>query len=117
MNIHEYQAKAVLKEFGVAVPRGIPAFTVDEAIKAANELGLSDMTGNASEWCFDKFDKNYYKSSPSANPVNSESGEGRVIRGGAWGADAKICTNNYRRGFEQNATGGSIGFRICKVGN
>ena len=39
MNIHEYQAKAVLKEFGVPVPRGIPAFTVDEAVKGANELG------------------------------------------------------------------------------
>src|SRR5579872_442224 len=39
MNIHEYQAKAVLREFGVPVPRGIPAFTVDEAIKAADELG------------------------------------------------------------------------------
>jgi len=39
MNIHEYQAKAVLREFGVPVPRGIPAFTVDEATKAANELG------------------------------------------------------------------------------
>jgi succinyl-CoA synthetase beta subunit len=39
MNIHEYQAKAVLKEFGVPVPRGIPAFTVDEAVKAANDLG------------------------------------------------------------------------------
>jgi succinyl-CoA synthetase beta subunit len=39
MNIHEYQAKAVLKEFGVPVPRGVPAFTVDEAVKAANELG------------------------------------------------------------------------------
>src|SRR5580698_9657059 len=39
MNIHEYQAKAVLREFGVPVPRGIPAFTVAEAEKAANELG------------------------------------------------------------------------------
>src|ERR1700730_6142655 len=39
MNIHEYQAKAVLREFGVPVPRGIPAFSVDEAVKAANELG------------------------------------------------------------------------------
>jgi succinyl-CoA synthetase beta subunit len=39
MNIHEYQAKAVLREFGVSVPRGIPAFSVDEAVKAANELG------------------------------------------------------------------------------
>jgi succinyl-CoA synthetase beta subunit len=39
MNIHEYQAKAVLREFGVPVPRGIPAFSPDEAVKAANELG------------------------------------------------------------------------------
>ena len=39
MNIHEYQAKAVLKEFGVPVPRGVPAFTVDEALKGAKELG------------------------------------------------------------------------------
>jgi len=39
MNIHEYQAKAVLREFGVPVPRGIAAFTVAEAEKAAKELG------------------------------------------------------------------------------
>ena len=39
MNIHEYQAKAVLKEFGVPILRGIPAFSVDEAVKAANDLG------------------------------------------------------------------------------
>jgi succinyl-CoA synthetase beta subunit len=39
MNIHEHQAKAVLKEFGVAVPRGYPAFTADEAVKAAEQLG------------------------------------------------------------------------------
>ena len=41
MNIHEYQAKAVLREFGAPVPRGIPAFSPDEAVKAANELGGS----------------------------------------------------------------------------
>jgi succinyl-CoA synthetase beta subunit len=39
MNIHEHQAKAVLSEFGVAVPRGYPAFTVEEAVKAAEQLG------------------------------------------------------------------------------
>ncbi len=39
MNIHEYQAKNVLKEFGVPLPRGFPAFSVDEAVKAANDLG------------------------------------------------------------------------------
>ncbi len=39
MNIHEYQAKAVLRDYGVPVPRGNPAFSVDEAVEAANELG------------------------------------------------------------------------------
>ena len=39
MNIHEYQGKEVLRSFGVPVPRGIPAFSVDEAVKAAQELG------------------------------------------------------------------------------
>src|SRR6202051_4640546 len=39
MNIHEYQAKAVLHDFGVPVPRGAPAFTVEEAVKAAHQLG------------------------------------------------------------------------------
>src|SRR6476646_5093739 len=39
MNIHEYQAKAVLREFGVSVPRGVAAFSVDEAVNGAKELG------------------------------------------------------------------------------
>src|SRR5258708_12437143 len=39
MNIHEYQAKAVLRDFGVPVPRGFPAFSVEEAAKAATDLG------------------------------------------------------------------------------
>src|SRR6476661_9009854 len=39
MNIHEYQAKQVLREFGVAVPKGKPAFSVEEAVAAAKELG------------------------------------------------------------------------------
>ncbi|KAB7742202.1 ADP-forming succinate--CoA ligase subunit beta [Parvibaculum sedimenti] len=39
MNIHEYQAKAVLAKYGVAVPKGFPAFTPDEAVEAAKKLG------------------------------------------------------------------------------
>ncbi|CAL8976203.1 ADP-forming succinate--CoA ligase subunit beta [Rhodoplanes serenus] len=38
MNIHEYQAKAVLREFGIPTPRGIAAFSVEDAVKAAREL-------------------------------------------------------------------------------
>src|SRR5580658_7304964 len=39
MNIHEHQAKTLLAEFGVPVPRGFPAFSVDEAVAAAEQLG------------------------------------------------------------------------------
>ncbi|MFP8781743.1 ADP-forming succinate--CoA ligase subunit beta [Planococcus plakortidis] len=39
MNIHEYQGKQVLKQYGVAVPEGHVAFSPEEAVKAAKELG------------------------------------------------------------------------------
>ena len=39
MKIHEYQGKDILRQFGVAVPRGIAAFTVQEAVEAAQKLG------------------------------------------------------------------------------
>ena len=38
MKIHEYQGKEILRKFGVATPRGVPCFSVDEAVKAAEQL-------------------------------------------------------------------------------
>ncbi len=39
MKIHEYQAKELLRRYGVATPRSVPVFSVDEAVKAAEQLG------------------------------------------------------------------------------
>ncbi len=39
MKIHEYQAKAILRQFGVATPQGVPCFSVEEAVVAARDLG------------------------------------------------------------------------------
>jgi succinyl-CoA synthetase beta subunit len=39
MKIHEYQGKEIFRKFGIATPRGIPAFSVDEAVAAAKKLG------------------------------------------------------------------------------
>ncbi len=44
MNIHEYQAKELLKKYDVAVPDGIPAMSVDEAVKAAQTLEANGTT-------------------------------------------------------------------------
>src|SRR5919106_4730193 len=41
MNIHEYQGKEIFRKFGVPTPRGIPAFSVEEAVAAAKSLGGS----------------------------------------------------------------------------
>ena len=38
MKIHEYQAKEVLRKYGVPTPRGVPCFSVDEAVKAAQSI-------------------------------------------------------------------------------
>jgi len=39
MNLHEYQAKALLAEYGIPVPPGRPAFSVDEALEASGRAG------------------------------------------------------------------------------
>ncbi len=39
MKIHEYQGKEIFRRFGIPTPRGIPAFSVDEAVKAAETIG------------------------------------------------------------------------------
>jgi succinyl-CoA synthetase beta subunit len=39
VKIHEYQGKELFRKYGIAVPRGIPAFSVEDAVKAAEQLG------------------------------------------------------------------------------
>ena len=40
MNIHEHQAKQILKEYGVVVPKGVFAFTVDELIEKVQTIRI-----------------------------------------------------------------------------
>ena len=39
MKIHEYQGKEIFRKYGVPTPRGVPAFSVEEAVRAAEQLG------------------------------------------------------------------------------
>ena len=50
----------------------------------SNAFGLYDMAGNVYEWVADRYDENYYSSSPAKNPPGSGTGARRVLRGGNW---------------------------------
>ncbi len=85
--------------------------------KLPNELGLYDMTGNVSEWCYDWFDEKYYLKSPEQNPQGSESGWERVLRGGGWGILEKRCCRlscrDNRTPFSEHC---DIGLRLLLPG-
>ncbi len=81
----------------------------------SNELGISDMSGNVSEWCWDWHDESYYSSSPAKDPRGPAKGETRIMRGGSWYNDSDICRTTYRGVGKADGLFTNVGFRIVRV--
>ncbi len=64
--------------------------------KLPNPRGLHDMCGNVWQWCNDFYKVDYYQESGRQNPKGPQTGESKVVRGGAWKFSAQTCRCGYR---------------------
>lgn len=90
-------------------------------LKAPNELGLYDMTGNVGEFVIDQFDERFYQRSPKHNPSNAQHSEinltHKTTRGGSFDYDADE-SENFRRDFaSQSILMSDLGLRLVKDAN
>jgi formylglycine-generating enzyme required for sulfatase activity len=84
--------------------------------RAANALGLYDMSGNVAEWVNDGYTSNYYVSSPAVNPTGPSEQIYRVQRGGGCNS-ASSFVRSSDRDFDNRADdgGGTVGFRVVRT--
>jgi formylglycine-generating enzyme required for sulfatase activity/tRNA A-37 threonylcarbamoyl transferase component Bud32 len=85
--------------------------------KKANSFGLFDMYGNVPEWCWDRYDAEYYKDAPSSDPPGAGVGRYRVYRGGAWNTVLPRTSARVALGLTYGAEGSPniIGFRVART--
>ena len=88
--------------------------------KRANALGLHDMSGNACEWCFDRYNNNptsndaaYEQGGIVTDPQGAALGSNRVVRGGSWGLSAGYCAVGIRLSYGPDSRFLNFGFRLA----
>jgi formylglycine-generating enzyme required for sulfatase activity len=83
---------------------------------APNGYGLYDLAGNVGEWVWDWYDREYYSTSPEADPRGPDSGLNRVERGGSWNSGAADCRVASRYGSWPAGGRYTVGFRLVRAG-
>jgi formylglycine-generating enzyme required for sulfatase activity len=81
-------------------------------IRAPNSLGIYDMSGNVSEWCWDRYGG--YSSEAQTDPRGAVSGANRVVRGGSWFYPATYVRSAFRGYFTPSIRSDDLGFRLVR---
>ena len=88
--------------------------TLPVGLKKPNEIGIYDMSGNIWEWCWDRYDAEYYKKSPVKNPTGPTAGDNRVYRGGGCCGRLEWRRSTGRYNLPPSYSHSDMGFRIVR---
>jgi len=84
-------------------------------LKKPNELGIYDMSGNIWEWCWDWYDEDYYKTSPTKNPHCEIKSDKRCYRGGGGpGGQIIWLRSTARYNLQPTYNSFDMGLRVVK---
>ena len=87
---------------------------VGRYLEGASPYGVMDMAGNVWEWVADWYGRDYYSIQPRRNPLGPDSGERRVLRGGAWDVPRVVAHTWTRETFITPGTRSFVaGFRCA----
>ena len=89
----------------------VSSFSMEVGIKAPNELGLYDMSGNVFEWCDSYWGE--YPSDAQTNPQGPSSGTYRVYRGGCWYLEPIYCRVSCRTAGTPDTSSSLLGLRLA----
>lgn len=88
---------------------------VDDFPEGASPFNVFNMAGNVNEWVLDRFDGNFYANSPENNPVNLDSGNSQIYRGGSFdNSNGAFFTTSRRFVVSSNTFDVDIGFRCAQ---